>query len=56
MFHAAGSLHGGRKAWALVKLPEELVVVPDDAAHRYLLLVTARVPSLIYALPIRPGL
>jgi phage/plasmid-like protein (TIGR03299 family) len=41
MFHTAGSLHGGRKVWALVKLPVDLIIVPQDRAGKYLLLVNS---------------
>lgn len=40
MFHTAGSTHNSRRVWALVKLPESLVVVPGDRVDQYLMLYT----------------
>jgi phage/plasmid-like protein (TIGR03299 family) len=41
MFHTAGSLHDGRRVWALAKLPNDLVIVPKDRVDKYLLLVNS---------------
>lgn len=41
MYHTAGSLRDGRKVWALAKLPQDLVVVPDDVLHKFLLLLNS---------------
>ncbi len=38
IFHTAGSLKGGRKVWALVKLPTSITVGPDDTVDQYLLM------------------
>lgn len=40
MFHTAGSTHNSKRVWALVKLPESLVVVPGDRVDQYLMLYT----------------
>lgn len=39
MYHTAGSLHGGKRVWALAKLPQSIVVTPADVVDQYLLLV-----------------
>ena len=41
MYHTAGSLRGGRKVWALAKLPQDLVVVPEDVVNKFLLLLNS---------------
>jgi len=36
-YHAAGSLRGGRRVWALCRLPREFRAGPDDVVRPYLL-------------------
>lgn len=52
MFHTAGALGRGEKVWALVKLPGELVIAPQDTLDNYLLLANGHTGTL--ALTMRP--
>ena len=54
MFHTAGSLGGGVRVWALVKLPEQLVVVGDDVVDQYLLLANGHDGSLALTMRFTP--
>ena len=38
IYHTAGSLFGGRKIFLLVKLPEDIEIVPGDVVQPYILL------------------
>ena len=38
IYHTAGSLFGGRKIFLLVKLPEDIKVIPGDVVQPYILL------------------
>lgn len=40
-YETAGSLIGGRRVWALVKLPGELRILKDDVVEKYVMLTTA---------------
>ncbi len=54
MFHTAGSLGGGRRVWALVKLPQHLVVTGDDVVDQYLLLANGHDGSLALTMKFTP--
>ena len=46
IYHTAGSLRGGRKVWALAKLPGELKVSNQDVLEKYVLLANGHDGSL----------
>ena len=46
IYHTAGSLQGGRKVWALAKLPGDIKVVGDDVLEKYVLLANSHDRSL----------
>ena len=46
IYHTAGSLKGGRKVWALAKLPGSIKVAGDDVLEKYVLLANAHDGSM----------
>ena len=45
-YHTAGSIRRGRQVFATAKLPQSIVVVPNDVVDQYLLLVNAHDGSM----------
>lgn len=54
IYHTAGSIKGGRKVWALVKLPGNLVVGPDDTVDQYLALMNSHDGSMALTIRFTP--
>jgi phage/plasmid-like protein (TIGR03299 family) len=55
-FHTAGSLAGGRRVWALAKLPKTIKVLKNDVTEQFLLVMTAHdgtCPTRVIFTPIR---
>ena len=46
IYHTAGSLQGGRKVWALAKLPGDIKITGDDMLEKYVLLANSHDGSL----------
>lgn len=41
MYHTAGSLRGGKRVFITAKLPDQLVITPEDALDKYLMLTNS---------------
>ena len=41
VYHTAGSIHGGKRIWMLVKLAEDIKVIPGDTIQPYILLTNS---------------
>ena len=52
IYHTAGSLQGGRKVWALAKLPGDLKVAGKDVLEKYVLLANSHDSSLAVTMQI----
>ncbi len=48
LYETGGSLMGGKKVWALAKLPEEYYIVKDDKVNQYILVTIAHDSSLMF--------
>ncbi len=48
IYETGGSLMGGKKVWALAKLPDEYYVVKDDKVNQYILVTIAHDGSLAF--------
>jgi phage/plasmid-like protein (TIGR03299 family) len=54
MYHTAGSIKGGKQVWALIKLPGNLVVGPDDVVNQYLALMNAHDGTMALSIRFTP--
>ena len=48
LYETGGSLKGGRKVWALAKLPGDYYIVNDDRVSNYILVVIAHDGSMMF--------
>jgi phage/plasmid-like protein (TIGR03299 family) len=48
IYETGGSLMGGRKVWALAKLPDEHYIVKDDKVNQYILITIAHDGSMMF--------
>ena len=54
IYHTAGSLFGGRKVFLLVKLPEDIEVIPGDVVQPYILLSNSHDGSQAVRMQVTP--